>query len=329
MNQPPTLRAIPRREFLRRAGQAGLLLAGSAGLGLGLHDPDPPSPEAGRGLAGLPDFSRPDRAGLLAIAKGSDRARCLAAALSALGGLAEFIRPGERVLIKVNAAFASPPALGATSDPGLLKALVAACRQAGAAEVLVSDNPIQDPAASFDFSGLAAACRESGASLVLPTPGQFRPVSLPGGRLIRDWPLLHGPLARADRLIGLCPVKDHHRSLASLAMKNWYGLLGGNRAVFHQEIFEIIKELALLVKPTLVVLDGVMSMVKNGPTGGSAGDLKPTGTLIVASDQVAADAAAAGLLGLDPREVPFIGLAARAGAGQADFESLKPQRVEA
>ena len=69
------------------------------------------------------------------------------------------------------------------------------------------------------------------------------------------------------KLIGIAPVKDHHRSGASMSMKNWYGLMGGRRNTFHQDIREnIIKELAMLVSPTLVILDGTITMMSNGPT---------------------------------------------------------------
>jgi uncharacterized protein (DUF362 family) len=317
-----------RRRFLARAGKAGLALAGAGGLGLGLWSRRPPelTPER-RALNGLPDYAVPAAAGRLAVARGEDRARLAAAAVGALGGMAALVQPGQRVLIKVNAAFASPPAVGATTHPDLLAAVVRLCREAGAAEVVVTDNPIQDPASAFRLSGLAGAAAASGARLELPRPEGFARLTLPSGRLIRDWPVLAGPLAGVERVIGLAPVKDHHRSGASLAMKNWYGLLGGRRNLFHQDIHGIITELALMVRPTLVILDGVWSMVANGPTGGSMEDLKPTRTLIAATDQVAADARAAELLGKGPEELPFLLRAAARGAGTADWRSLAPKEV--
>ena len=51
--------------------------------------------------------------------------------------------------------------------------------------------------------------------------------------------------------------QDHHRSGASMTLKNWYGLLGGRRNIFHQDVHTIIQELAMMIHPTLVVLDGV------------------------------------------------------------------------
>jgi hypothetical protein len=151
--------------------------------------------------------------GKMAVALGSDRGKGLAAALKALGGMQAFIKPGDRVLIKVNAAFASPPAVGATTHPELLSAMIRLCQEAGAAQVLVTDNPIQDPAACFNFSGLSQACDHSGGKLILPSAGSFAALTLEGGQLLRNWPVLFGPFKGVNKLIGVAPVKDHHRGL--------------------------------------------------------------------------------------------------------------------
>ena len=108
-----------------------------------------------------------------------------------------------------------------------------------------------------------------------------------------------------------------------MTMKNWYGLLGGRRNIFHQDINNIIKELAMMVSPTLVILDGTTAMMKNGPTGGSLEDLKQTNTMIVSTDQVAADAFGATLLGKSASELPYIHKAQAAGIGTADYASLE------
>lgn len=320
---------MDRRDFLRRAGRAGLGLAAAGALGWWAYDGQ--GPAASRPAAPqvrLPSYAVPGLGGKLAVVHSALRVPALRAGLEALGGLEAFVRPGDRVALKVNAAFATPPALGATSNPELVAEMVRLCLAAGARRVVVTDNPINDPASCFELSGIGPAARQAGAQVVLPSAAAFRPTSLAGGRLIQDWPLLYAPLEGVNRLIGLAPVKDHHRSQASLTMKNWYGLLGGRRNIFHQDINGIIAELARLVTPSLVVADGVVSMISNGPTGGSLEDLKPTDTLILGTDQVAVDAAAVELLGLTPRQVPYLGLAAAAGAGQVEFRSLNPVRVE-
>jgi hypothetical protein len=66
--------------------------------------------------------------------------------------------------------------------------------------------------------------------------------------------------------------------------------------------------------------------VTNGPTGGSLADLKPTHTLVVGTDPVAADAFGATLLGKTYRDLPYLSRAAGLGCGTVDFEALRPAR---
>ncbi len=318
-----------RREFMQRAAKAGLGVAVIGGLGWWSYDGKGPDASMGAGPSvELPSYAVPGKERRLAIVRSSHRVPALRAGLEALGGLAGFVRAGNRVVIKVNAAFASPPALGATTNPELVAELTRLCLKAGAKEVIVTDNPINHPASCFELTGIGPAARAAGARVMLPEPAAFRPYSLPGGRLLSNWPLFWEPLAKADRVIGLAPVKDHHRSQASVTMKNWYGLLGGRRNVFHQDINGIISELGQMMKPSLVIADGVTTLARNGPTGGSLEDLKPTDTMILGTDQVAVDSFAVGLLGLKPKQVPWLGLAAAAGAGATDWRSLNPTRVE-
>jgi uncharacterized protein (DUF362 family) len=158
--------------------------------------------------------------------------------------------------------------------------------------------------------------------VILPGQDQFEYHTIQGAQLIRHWPVLTGPLHRANKVIGLAPVKDHHRSGASMTLKNWYGLLGGRRNIFHQQVHTIITELGLLLKPTLVILDGTVSMLHNGPTGGSMDDLKPTQTLIVGTDAVAVDTMGAGLLNRTLEDLPFLRMAERAGVGTTSYRDL-------
>ena len=109
--------------------------------------------------------------------------------------------------------------------------------------------------------------------------------------------------------------------------KNIYGFLGGRRNVFHQDINGIITELAQLLKPTLCILDGTVSMMTNGPTGGSLSDLKETGTMVISTDPVAADAVGVELLGRRLTDIPYIQMAAAAGAGVVDYRKLGPIEI--
>jgi uncharacterized protein (DUF362 family) len=319
---------LNRRDFLKRVGYASALALAAGGLGLVLYDRKGPAPSEGqKALTGLGNYAlktlTPGQ-GKMAIVRGMDRKVMVEQGVKALGGMELFIRKGDRVLIKVNAAFATPPSLGATTNPEVLAIVADLCFKAGAAQVLVTDNPINNPDSCFEISGLAHAAQTAGARLIAPRAALFDPVSLPGGKLLENWPVMAGVFPGVTKVIVVSPVKDHQRAGASMTLKNLYGFLGGRRNVFHQDINGIITELSQLLKPTLVVLDGTMTMMTNGPTGGSLSDLKDTGTLVVSTDPVAADAVGVELLGRTLADVPYILMAEKAGAGTADYHRLNP-----
>lgn len=316
-----------RREFISRTGKAGISIAAAAVISWRLYDSQGPKTGVDTGsLVSLRDFSVPGEDGrTMSVVKGPDRATTVKKAIELLGGIKRFVRPGETVAIKPNVAFASPPMFGATAHPELVAEVVRLCKvEAKAREVIVTDNPINDPASCFTLSGIGKEASQAGAKVVLPKAHHFKHTTVKGAKLIKNWPIFYEPFAKVDKLIGITPVKHHHRAAASMTMKNWYGLLGGRRNIFHQDINTIIAELPMMVRPTLVILDGTEVMMTNGPTGGSVSDLKRTNTLIASCDMVAADAYGCGLLGLKVSELPYLAKAQKAGAGITDYESLKP-----
>ncbi|HNS00375.1 MAG TPA: DUF362 domain-containing protein [Planctomycetota bacterium] len=328
-----------RREFLHRC--AATAAAGAVGGGLAwwaYGRQRPPRPADPVSLAGLDArFPRPDLPGAPVLVVARDTAiadprggpveaavieRMLVRALEPLGTMARFVPRGGSVLIKPNAAFAADPLSGAIADPRTIAAVVKSALAAGAGEVLVADNPIAAPAFVFDRSGIAAAVAAAGGRVVLPDERGFAPVRIPGATTLPPWPAFTAVLARADAVIGIAPVKDHNLCGASLTMKNWYGLLGGNRSQFHQHIHEVICDLWRLMRPAapLLILDGTRVLMRNGPTGGSAADVVVRNTLAVGTDPVAIDAFGVTLLGRDPRGVKYLVEAEAAGFGTLEFE---------
>ena len=328
MNLDPNRNGLNRRQFLDRLTKAGISITAACAAGFWFHDPKGPlSSKPKPSNLALKDFSIGALGQKMSIVRGEDRIATLCLALKSLGGIETFIKRGDRVLIKVNAAFASPAMLSATTHPAIISEMTQLCFRAGAASVVVTDNPINDPASCFTLTGIADAARKAGARVLLPRDDLFSPMTVNNAKLIRNWPVLYKPFTDITKVIGMAPLKDHHRSGASMTMKNWYGLLGGRRNIFHQDIHGIIMELAMMVKPSFVILDATTAMMTNGPTGGSLSDLKNTNTMIVSTDQVAADAFGASLLGRSLDQLPFIGKAEAAGIGTADYLKLNPVRA--
>ncbi len=98
----------------------------------------------------------------LSIVKGEDRTKTVNKAIELLGGIERFIKPGDVVVIKPNVGFATPPILGATTHPDVITAVVRLCYEKGKAKkVIVTDNPINDPASCFAISGIGKAAVSS------------------------------------------------------------------------------------------------------------------------------------------------------------------------
>lgn len=311
-----------RRDFLKRIGAT---VGVAAGMGVGLplmHNREsrfaPAPPERLRTWGVDASLLRRD----LAIIHGEDAEAMVRAAVGALGGIEKFITKGDVVLLKPNVAFDRSPRLGATTNPAILKAVARLVREAGASEILIADNPINSPEGCFHKSGIGPATREVGAKLVLPSPDTFRRVNT-GGEVIGVWQAMARPLNRADKVIGVAPLKDHNLCDASMTMKNWYGLLGGARNRFHQDIYTTVADLSGMIAPTLVLLDATRILMSNGPTGGSLNDVKPGNTIVASVDQVACDTIGYGLLERDYTQLEYLHKAQARGIGTTDWQSLR------
>ena len=290
-----------RRLFLRQAAVVGAAVAGAGYVSLAparwplsLRDPD-----GERGKPTVPVLRLPESGFTVApsstlphagVARGQRVAPMVRAAVDAIGGIGRFVRRGDVVVIKPNVAFERPAVLGATTHPEVLTALIHLVREAGASEIRVADNPIESPQSCFVRTGIQAAAVKAGARVYLPSAGDFETLNVTGATWIEKWPFFWRPFLGANKVIGVAPVKDHNLCRASMTTKNWYGLLGGRRNQFHQDIHGIIADLALMLRPTFVLLDGSRVLFRSGPTGGSLGDVKLGHTIVASTDSLLADA---------------------------------------
>lgn len=324
-----------RRELLKHLGLVTGAAAGASLLARALHDPDGEGGKPKKSGLSLPKdgfkVEVPATAAVLGVATGQDVRAMVRASVEAIGGVARFIKSGDVVLIKPNVAFERSAPLGATTNPEVLTALIELVREAGVRDVRVADNPIESPEACFHRSGVHAAAIKAGARVYLPTPGDFQTLHTAGATWIERWPFFWRPFAGVTKVIGVAPVKDHNLCRASMTTKNWYGLLGGRRNQFHQDIHGIIADLALMMRPTFVLLDATRVLFRSGPTGGSLSDVKTGNTIVASTDSLAADAYGWDeLLERKGEALPaYFAKAAARGLGQPDWRavSIKKEQV--
>ena len=314
-----------RRAFLLRVLRLGGASAATLGLGAYLAGRSRRPEEEAAAALDL-DHRVADRADLpeLAVAQGeaATPAALVARALTDMGGMGRFVSRGETVVVKPNIAWDRLPEHAATTNPEVVAEIVRLCRAAGARSVIVTDVSCNEAEACFDRSGIAAAARAAGAEVVLPHTRFFTRVNLKGDTL-GEWPVLE-PFLDADRLINVPIAKHHSLTGVTLGMKNWYGLIGGDRNRLHQRIHESIVDLTSFAKPTLTVMDAYRVLVRNGPTGGDVDDVEMKHTIIASVDPVAVDAyAAQAWWGLAAPRIRYLRLADERGLGKMDFASLR------
>jgi len=313
---------LGRRRVVARLGSA-LLVAGASGAGVAaLYESERPVRSRRREDRVIRDHRVKGLDGaVLAIARGNDPARNVKAALEKVGGMAHFVSRGEVVVVKPNVGWDRRPEQAANTNPQVVAAVVRACREAGAAKVLVTDHPVNDPQRCFTRSGILKATREAGGRVVVPGDKGFHMVRVPGK--LGRWPVFE-PFITADKIINVPIIKHHSLTQATLGMKNWYGILGGRRNQLHQRIDDSVAELAALMRPTLTVVDGTRILMRNGPTGGSLADVKQGNVVAVSTDPVAVDAWACTLLGLKPGQLAWLQRGQAKKLGLVDYRSLNP-----
>ena len=309
--------SMNRREFIARAGKAIALaaVAGDAGmLAAGCESRTYPKAKAVK-----PDFevAFDPRLPKIVLARNEDHAEALRAALDAIGGIGRFIRPGERVLLKPNVAYIRTPEQGVNTNPVLVGEIVRQCMTAGASEVLVTDYGANDPRRAFSRSGIQAAVERHGGRLLFLDEGDFVKDDL-GGRYIRNWPVLKY-IFEVDRLINMPIAKHHGLVWGTASMKNFFGAIGGEREQLHARLDQAIVDLASYFRPTLTVVDATRVLMRNGPAGGSTGDVKICNSVICAIDQVAADSRASEFLGMTVGRIRHVVMAAEQGLGEIEY----------
>ena len=329
-----------RRQILRRLGQAGLVLGGAGvAAGLGLWSPGrfrgpgelavvptrsiPPDPRWPAGVVARGGASA-HRGGAGAggvMLEAAAIAVLVRAAVDGVGGIGRFVRRGDTVLVKPNMAWDRTPEQGANTHPEVIAAVARLCQEAGARRVVVAEVPVHDAARAAVRSGIEAAARRAGAEFIVPPHAGFTMAAI-GGAVLDRWEVFEPALA-ADVLINVPVVKDHGLSRMTCGLKNLYGFLGGNRGNLHQRIHVAIADLAAAFRPALTVVDATRVMMRGGPQGGRADDLRLEGAVAAGADPVLLDAWGATLLGADPRAIDHIVLAAGRGLGTLDLAALK------
>lgn len=263
--------------------------------------------------------------------KGTDLPAMVRKMIETLGGMQNFVKSGDKVVIKPNIGWDRTIEQGANTHPLVVAELVRLSLDAGASKVLVFDRTCNEERRCYQNSGMAPVLEKISDKrfrLDFVDDRKFIPVSLKKGRVITEWPF-HKDALEADCYINVPVAKHHSLARLSLGLKNIMGVVGGMRGRLHFDLAAKLADLNTVIRPGLTLIDASRVIVKNGPQGGDPSDVKILDTLIGSIDPVAADAYASTLFGFTPRDIETIVKAHEQGLGQMDLAKCLIRSLDA
>lgn len=237
----------------------------------------------------------------------------LAELLAPLGGLAQFVKPGDRVLLKPNLLTGSRPTKECITRPELVFCLAQMVQELGG-KPFFGDSPAFGSALGVAKSNGYLPYIEQLNLPVVEFHGKRYPTDNEAFQHLR----LSKEAMEADVVINLPKVKSHMQLTLTLGVKNLFGCVPGKmKAWWHMEagkdakrFGEMLVTTAQAIAPDLTIVDGIVGHEGNGPSGGEPRDL---GVLAASADVFGLDLALAHILQVDPQCVPTLAVSMEKG----------------
>ncbi|HQP91411.1 MAG TPA: DUF362 domain-containing protein [Candidatus Omnitrophota bacterium] len=238
-------------------------------------------------------------------------------AVDLLGGIENFVRPNELVLLKPNLLSDVPPEKGVDTHPEIVRAVIRLVKPL-TRNIICGDSPSvwgekKDVDRVYEISGMKKVCDEEGVKLVY-----FNNPVIKNGYPLTDWAF------KCDRLINIPKFKTHGYTVITACLKNLFGLVVGmHKMEIHKKcpkgelLSKAIVDIYQSRKPDLNILDGVIAMEGQGP--GSSGNLKKMQLVSASADGLSMDMVCAALMKIDV----FSALTTK----EAVSRGFKPQRL--
>lgn len=228
-----------------------------------------------------------------------------------LGGWESFVKPGENIVIKPNLLMKKSPDEAVTTHPSVIEATARSVIGAGGRAVIAESpgGPFNTRILQWVYKGcgLVEAAERSGAVLNYNT--EETTVKVPAGGILAGITVLE-EVARADGVVSISKLKTHGLTRMTGAVKNLFGVIPGlKKAEYHcrmpgtKEFSSMLVDVARTVSPRLHLMDAVVGMEGEGPSGGEPVQI---GLLLAGACPFTLDLVAAALVGIKPEEVPTI-----------------------
>ncbi|HWP80381.1 MAG TPA: DUF362 domain-containing protein [Candidatus Acidoferrum sp.] len=245
----------------------------------------------------------------------------------AFGGIERYVHPGDRVFIKVNMLMGRKPEAATTTHPALVYAVSKLAREAGCS-VVIGDSPGGPYTRAvlergYRLCGFDEAAKRSDAALNTDITAKMQ--SYPQGAICKGFNLIT-PWHEADCHISLCKCKTHAMTGFTGAVKNNFGLIPGlEKPEFHMRYPDVeafctmLVDLCQCASPDFTIMDAVVCMEGDGPSGGSP---RQVGLTIASDNPFALDAIAVKAIGFTPDEALTVRKSMQMGACPGVIETV-------
>lgn len=235
---------MKRRKFLKKSVGAGVLMG--TGLGFGGWNRLVASP-----------FQSPEY-DMVAI-KGGEPDVMFDRAIAALGGMENFVKQNQTVVIKPNVGWDVIPEKAANTNPLLVKRIIEHCMHAGAKAVYVFDHTCDTWNKCYKTSGIEAVVKEAGGKMVPGnTQNYYQEVKIENGKVLTS-ARVHELILESDVYFNVPILKNHSSTKLTLSMKNQMGLVWDRRFWHQNNLHQCIADYAgFHRKPDLNILDAYM-----------------------------------------------------------------------
>ena len=242
--------------------------------------------------------------------------------INLIGGIANFIKRGDRVLLKPNLLFGKSPEKAVTTHPAIVKGVVQIVREAGGLPYIGDSPSIGSLVRTAEKAGIKQISEELGCPLVEFETPVFPPQK--GGQIFKQLEIDKAVL-EADVVINLPKWKTHNMMFLTLGVKNLFGCVPGPRkALWHlkagedRKVFaQVLVDLYQVIQPSLTILDGIVGMEGNGPNGGDPISL---GLILASGDSLSLDQTVCDLLGISRESLMTNRVAFELGLGKDGIE---------
>ncbi|MFC1942748.1 DUF362 domain-containing protein [Chloroflexota bacterium] len=246
------------------------------------------------------------------------------AGIELLGGISNFVKEGENILIKPNVLIGSNPEKCVCTHPSVFKAVGVMLKKANVTLSYGDSSGFGGSEANMKRAKLKQVADELGITLAKFSKGQ--PVTHDEPLLNKRFVIADGVL-ESDGLVSLPKLKTHGLTRLTGAIKNQFGCVPGlNKSQFHVKMADpfdfarMLVDLNTLIKPRLYIMDGIIAMEGNGPRSGKP---KKLGVLLFSADPVAIDSIACKIINLNPEYVSTSIPGESAGLGTYHYDNIE------